>query len=650
MRRMVRTLLAAFVFTLSSVTVVAQEQPPSEAAVPPQPTEVAVSTIESRSCPGCDLREVNLSGRDLSRANFAGADLTGADFRGSTLTDTIFIGATLTGARFDGANLTGADLSSARLEGAILESATLTNANLQHARLGGANLGSAKLQGALAGPDVSLTGEPLEAIGAADDALCGYADLTPITRRVYVSPSGTDSDSCGATVGSACKTIQKGFARCGGQITGCGVLVMYGEYQLPQTLKYEPGVSLYGGCVPRQRWKKEYFSTILAPPGGVPAIFSQGVMSHRSVMQGFTVIGSNATARGAASVAMVVRSSSRLELLNNTIVAGEGGAGLPGSDAQPGAAGGNGNGRTGGTSGCGSPSGGKGAGVMNVSVQTSGLRFTCNPSCPDNNCYGYAGEAGSTGRWQGGGKWGRGNCTECGSAAGDNGEDGASGHPAPCGPGGAVSPDNRGTFSDTTWAPSVSSGGTGGGVGGGGGGGGSGGYRGIFCFWVTTENSGNTGGGGGGGGCPSLPGGGGQQGGASFAIVTKITMLNMNDCRIIGARGGAGGRGGNGAKGGAGGTGAGGASGGNAGTGGRGGNGGPGGSSGGGAGGNGGPSVLIAMLQETILNVTGTTYYGGTSGLPGSSGIGGATADAGNCSGANGAQGINGVVADSRQY
>jgi uncharacterized protein YjbI with pentapeptide repeats len=642
-----RKVLAILVIAVVSVCVSAQE-------APPQGIDVQASSASGAvSCPGCNLHGANLAGRDLTNANFAGADLSDADLRGATLNGTIFIGANLTGARFDKATLTGADLSNANLTGAVLDEATMTSVNLQHSRLERASLGRAKLSAVMTGPEVSLIGEPIAEVNAADDILCGYADLTPVKTRVYVSNAGTDSDSCGRTVAGACKTINAAYLRCPAGI-GCAVLVMYGEYQLSETLTLARGVDLYGGCVPRPRWKKEYFSTLLAPPGGVPAILSAGQMMEKTIMQGFQVIGSKATASGAASVAMLVRSSSKVLFLNNTIVAGEGGPGAAGTDSTEGTKGGDGSGRTAGTNACGAVNGGTGANVMNVHVATWWdfiiPKFRCEPSCPDNNCFGYYGGAGSTGTSARGGSWRDGNCTECGSAAGQTGETAPNGLAAGCGGGGSSSPNTAGTFSDITWKPSVSTNGDFGGRGGGGGGGGSGGYRGIWCFGVITENAGNSGGGGGAGGCPPPGGTGGQQGGASIGILTKITWLNMENSRIVGGKGGPGGRGGNGAKGGAGGKGAGGASGGGGGTGGGGGNGGPGGSSGGGAGGNGGPSILIAMLPESTLKVNNTAYYGGASGAPGAQGTGGPKAEGGPCTGNNGAGGVNGVVADTRQY
>lgn len=640
-----RTLLVALFFTAMSLS--AQEPPP--AGPPPAQTEELQGTqLQGVSCPGCDLHGVDFSNRDLSHANFAGANLRDADLRGATLTDAILIGADLTDAKLDHAIATHADLSRAILDGADLQTATLTGADFEYAHLQHAKLNRALLSDTLAGP--------LELGAPSDDVLCGYADLAPVTSRIYVATAGADVDSCG-TATAPCKSVQKGIDRCGP--TGCGVLVMYGEYPLTATLTMKPGVSLYGGCVPRARWKKEYFSTILAPAGGLPAFFSAGVMTDKTIVQGFQISGSKATAPGAASIAVVTRSSSALYFLNDTIVAGEGAIGSDGRDMSDGTVGGNADGKKGGVTPCGSTGGGGGAGPMNVDVVNWWdfiiPKYRCDPSCPENNCYGYGGAPGQTGQYSSGGKWGAGRCGECFVDRGNTGERGGDGAAAFCGSGGQAAGANAGNFTeisrtDLRWSGNSGSNGSPGGHGAGGAGGGSGGFRGLFCVGVKTRDAGNQGGGGGAGGCTAPPGSGGQQGGGSFAILTKITQLHLENCRVIGARGGNGGRGGNGAKGGKGGNGAGGGRSGGGGFGGDGGNGGAAGSSGGGAGGNGGPSVLIAMLQETTLDVKTTPYYGGTSGTPGIKGNGGAKTDGNTCAGSDGAAGNPGAVADTRQY
>lgn len=77
---------------------------------------------ETRSCPGCDLSNAQLSGLRVELANLRDAVLTGAVLYKATLR-----GADLTGATLTGANLTGADLTGARganLAGAISDETT----------------------------------------------------------------------------------------------------------------------------------------------------------------------------------------------------------------------------------------------------------------------------------------------------------------------------------------------------------------------------------------------------------------------------------------------------------------------------------------------------------------------------------------------
>lgn len=56
--------------------------------------------LETKQCPGCDLRNADLRGANLSYADLRGANLSNADLRG--------------------ANLTGADLRGANLQGTKL--------------------------------------------------------------------------------------------------------------------------------------------------------------------------------------------------------------------------------------------------------------------------------------------------------------------------------------------------------------------------------------------------------------------------------------------------------------------------------------------------------------------------------------------------
>lgn len=64
----------------------------------------------TKSCPGCDLSEIELISFDLKNADLSGANLTGAILRRSDLTGANLTGANLTDADLMGVNLTGAKL------------------------------------------------------------------------------------------------------------------------------------------------------------------------------------------------------------------------------------------------------------------------------------------------------------------------------------------------------------------------------------------------------------------------------------------------------------------------------------------------------------------------------------------------------------
>ena len=74
----------------------------------------------TKSCPGCDLSEIELISFDLKNADLSGANLTGAILRRSDLT---------------GANLTGANLTDADLMGVNLTGAKLIQTNLSRVKL-----------------------------------------------------------------------------------------------------------------------------------------------------------------------------------------------------------------------------------------------------------------------------------------------------------------------------------------------------------------------------------------------------------------------------------------------------------------------------------------------------------------------------------
>lgn len=76
--------------------------------------------LETKQCPGCNLRGANLEKANLGGANLAGADLADANLRGANL---------------GGANLENANLASANLQGANLGCTSLSfNLNTQSDR------------------------------------------------------------------------------------------------------------------------------------------------------------------------------------------------------------------------------------------------------------------------------------------------------------------------------------------------------------------------------------------------------------------------------------------------------------------------------------------------------------------------------------
>lgn len=665
--------------------------PPHEQVPGPLPAE---STVKRQvvdeapvSCPYCDMAGADLAGKNLTDANLTGARLTRANLRGAILKGAQLIGADLSGANLENANLDPsardvADLSRADLRGANLSGAQMNGTDLQYAMLGGATLDRIDLTRTVFGPRIAIgedaatkvsfrgsrlrhefwvdpetmdlsgaqwEGDPPAPAPADEEIVCGRADLSVLASRIYVAAAGTDDANCGATVGAACKTISFGLGRCTAGAR-CGVLVMWDEYRPAQTVAARDTVNLYGGCLPKSQSRPEYFSAVTAAAGGLP-VLSATAINTGAIVQGFQWNGSAAGgASSVSSTAVLVKDSAKLSLLDVEVVADRGGPAARAADGGAGAKGGDGSGRTGGTVGsCSNTGGGTGSVRMDVSVDVSFASFKCKPSCSANNCYGYTGSSGSTSFWASGGKWGDGNCTECPSSRGKTGERGTDAHHANCGGKGAVSANTAGGFAGDNWTPSVGGSSTTGGDGGGGGGGGAGGYRAGACFWVKTENPGNSGGGGGAGGCRGGAAAGGQQGGASFSLVAMRSAVSLTRTKLVAGTGGVGANGGGGGQGGQGGTGAGGASNEDGGYGGAGATGGAGGAAGGGAGGNGGPAVGIALVGTASIQGT-PVHYAGQSGSLGESGPGGTAIVAAACTAPNGDPGQKGLVADVRQY
>lgn len=693
-----RLFALASYFTLPLFVVCAIAAPPPASTPPPPPAMPQAQSVnmskQARAvmsgdapyiCPYCDLRGANLAGRNLTNANLQRANLAGANLSGAILNGAIMAGADLTQANLDNAMLDpsndgDADLSSANLSGASFQGAQMQGTDLEYTDLAGANFSNtdlsrarldpvlrtglhagrktsfanAKLPGGLkldAATSITARARIVPAAAApklgAFEFSCGSADLGQLTSAVYVTPAGSDSNTCGSTVATACKTIAQGLSNC--PASGCGVLVGYGQYPLAASLALREGVNVYGGCMAPEQPGTNLLSLIQAPPGGVPAVSANG-LSAATLLQNFKVLASPALASGTASVAMQVNNSPGLSVLNSEIYAAQGRVGANG--AAPGAAakGGDASGQTAGTNGsCSNTNGGNGAVQMAVSVDVSVFKFSCNPSCSANNCWGYQGLPGSTGAYSGGGQWGSQNCAECPRSSGGDGNGGGGGKTAACGVKGTASSNIAGSFSNNAWIPGVAGSGTPGSSGAGGGGGGSGGYKAGACFWVKTEDPGNTGGGGGAGGCGGGGGGGAQQGSGSFAVVNANGVLTISSSRIIGGLSGNGGTGASGITGGTGGKGGSGGSGGGGGTGGTGGAGGGGGGGGGGAGGNGGPAIGVALVGGGSLAGTGLVFYTGASGTGGGGGSGAASGATG-CTAPTGDTGNAGLMADQAKF
>ncbi len=485
---------------------------------------------------------------------------------------------------------------------------------------------------------VVCLGVSLASANAAPAERCGPADLSELTKKVYVTSKGTDAAGCGTTAGNACKTIQQGIKECNG--AGCGVLVRHGKYELQSTIELASGVSLYGSCefeVDAATPLTRYRSVILAPPGGLPAISATGI-NTKTVLHGFNVLGSDAETPGAPSIAIFVKDSkgkdSSLVLLLkfNQFISGKGAPGAsaqsPGRSPSPAAL----NGANGATS------------YVNEKRWCEQTEMNCDKYAPPGGRSASGRENGGSGEfmhlhwqsnynsncdWQSSkGEQGKG---EHGGEGGDETYPGAkcAGNykPGDGGPGrtatvagscasrgGKPSPDYVGSFDteSSTWKPSPGGQGENGGSGSGGGGGGGGGscisnsYDRQFIWYAQ-------GGGGGAGGQGGVGGPGGQQGGASFPLFLIRSPLQTDFSNFIPGPGGDGGRGGDGGLGGYGGAGGKGGVGrfdtvdGHScpGTGGDGGGGSQGGAAAGGAGGNGGPSIPVAHVPTVRHAIQG---------------------------------------------
>ena len=111
------------------------------------PLQVQPHDPFDRSCPGCDLRQVDFRQAHLIGADFRGSDLRGADLREANLEGADLTDALLEGADLRGANLTNAELSGVDLRNADLREAQVINAYAPNVRTSGMRYAGASLFG-----------------------------------------------------------------------------------------------------------------------------------------------------------------------------------------------------------------------------------------------------------------------------------------------------------------------------------------------------------------------------------------------------------------------------------------------------------------------------------------------------------------------
>ena len=487
-----------------------------------------------------------------------------------------------------------------------------------------------------------------------------------IQNAVFVAKNGAD-----AAVGSKVApvlTVQRGIDRAV-ELGLRDVYVATGVYQ--GSILLATGIGVYGGYssdfVVRDR---VLYETVLmgiegavAGPGTVNVV-NPGLGAGPTALDGFTVFGPDTAVPGKSSYGIVLRNAHEGVVVSNcTIIAGDGGDGLPGS---AGTSGGDGIAGTAGLAAtefvecAGKNNAGGAAGIRTcgaIDVSGGGGGTSVCPDYDDSGSQPYSppitqapapGEAGASGHGvtsaTGGTpgwdflKWSAQVCANCISPpppntwAGADGEDGAIGED---GTGGVGCTDTLGKILAGEWVPYQPTGGGPGTHGAGGGGGGAGGGVELSACGDGGTDLGGSGGGGGSGGCSGGAGASATSGGGSFAVfmtwsgtATSTPMLTGNLIRSgSGGNGGAGGQGGVGGSGGAGASG--GASGAAnpttlcAGQGGHGGSGGGGGHGGGGGGGCGGPSYGLFAAGQGGLDLSGLKGQGNVFEAGGTGGLGG---------------------------
>ena len=162
------------------------------------------------NCPGCDLKNSDLSSQNYLGANRMGSDLRGANLQSSDLSNVVFMGSDFRGANLRGANLlntffTGdpprrSNLEGADLRGAKLNGTFFTNAILRNADLRGTQLINGSLEGA------DLTGAKIDATFFGSKTLLLNTILPD--GRVY-STKTTASKNGPVFVNSRCRLSSK---------------------------------------------------------------------------------------------------------------------------------------------------------------------------------------------------------------------------------------------------------------------------------------------------------------------------------------------------------------------------------------------------------------------------------------------------------
>jgi hypothetical protein len=431
---------------------------------------------------------------------------------------------------------------------------------------------------------------------------------------VFVSPSGTDTTTCGGKA-APCASITKGLARVKGtgkKLYVCADAGVYAE-QVSIDIGLD-GLRAYGGfkC---SDWSYDSSIKAQVKPVVEGVAWKVDGLVKGTWIENFRIESVSATASGGSSIAVVVNGSAAVQFKGCEIKAGDGKDGDPGANGTKGEDGegfttaqqgtnatctnppnSNPGGMWTGVSACGSKGGQGGDGSKD------GMGLAGQPGIPDTDVTPPS----------------LNNSGAAAVALKAKGSDGTSGSPGNAGADGIATALN-GVFSAAGFTPASQGGSGQDGHPGQGGGGGGASRAPINCV-------GASGGAGGMGGCGGKAGTGGASGGASVGVLSWASTVKFDACKITAGKGGAGGPGGAGGGSGLGKLGAPGGfdptgqmAGGGAGE--KGGDGGLGGS---GAGGNGGPSHAI-VYHGTAPDSATSTVVSGTAGTKGKGGTNGPT-------------------------